>query len=70
MSPGGRRPRAGNNLPTPRTSHTFAPLTAPHTISVRFVKGYVPTPQQGRDGSPSPSPLEATLIGMGPPADT
>jgi hypothetical protein len=32
-------------LPTPRTSFTFAPLTGPHTISVRFVKNYVPTPQ-------------------------
>jgi hypothetical protein len=32
-------------LPTPRTSYTFAALTGPHTISVRFVKGYVPTAQ-------------------------
>lgn len=32
-------------LPTPRASYTFAPLTGPHTISVRFVRGYVPTPQ-------------------------
>ena len=32
-------------LPTPRTSYTFATLSGPHTISVRFVKGYVPAPQ-------------------------
>ena len=32
-------------LPTPRTSYTFAPLTGPHTISVRFSKAYVPKPQ-------------------------
>jgi hypothetical protein len=32
-------------LPTPRTSYAFAPLAGPHTISVRFVKGFVPTAQ-------------------------
>ena len=31
--------------PTPRISYTFAPLWGPHTISVRFVKNYVPAPQ-------------------------
>ena len=31
--------------PTPRTSYTFEPLWGPHTISVRFVKNYVPAPQ-------------------------
>ena len=32
-------------LPTPRTSYTFAALTGPHTITVRFMKAYVPAPQ-------------------------
>lgn len=32
-------------LPTPRSSYTFAPLAGPHTISVRFVKNYVPAVQ-------------------------
>ena len=31
--------------PTPRSGYTFAPLTGPHTISVRFAKAYVPKPQ-------------------------
>ena len=32
-------------LPTPRASYAFRALTGPHTISVRFAKGYVPGPQ-------------------------